>query len=123
MIKKTLTLALVLGMMLAIIMPGASAIALDSGAESGFKKGISNSGGTSSSDIAGSIQDIINLLLFLAGIIAVIVIVISGLRYVLSDGDSGQASKAKNTLVYALIGLVVAVMSYAMVNFILGNLH
>jgi hypothetical protein len=64
-----------------------------------------------------TIQYIIDLLLFLAGSIAIIVIVIAGLRYVTSSGDPQTASKAKNTIIYAVIGLIIAILSYAIVKF------
>lgn len=67
------------------------------------------------------IQNVIDLLLFLVGIIAVIVIVVSGFRFVTSNGDPQQISKAKDSIIYAVIGIVVAVMAYAIVNFILDN--
>lgn len=72
--------------------------------------------------ISLTIRNIIGILLYVAGIISVIVIVVSGFRYVTSNGDAAAASRAKNGIVYALIGLVIAVMAYAIVNFILSNL-
>lgn len=72
--------------------------------------------------VATSIQNAINILLYFAGIIAVIYVVIGGFRYVVSNGDSGAITKAKNTVIYALIGLAVAVMAYAIVNFVLDNI-
>ena len=70
----------------------------------------------------GIIKQVINILLTVAGIIAVLMVVIGGIRYVTSDGDSNRASQAKNTILYALIGLIVAVSSYAIVNFILDRI-
>ena len=70
----------------------------------------------------GIIKQVINILLTVAGIIAVLMVVIGGIRYVTSDGDSSRASQAKNTILYALIGLIVAVSSYAIVNFVLGRI-
>ena len=49
-------------------------------------------------------------------------IIYGGIQYVISAGDSGKVGKAKNTILYAVIGLVVAVMSYAIVNFVVSNL-
>ena len=54
--------------------------------------------------------------------VAVIFIVIAGLRFVTSNGDANTVSSAKNTIIYAVIGIVVAVMAYAIVNFILFNI-
>ena len=69
-----------------------------------------------------TIKTIIDTLLFITGMVAVIMIVIGGLRYVTSNGDSNQASQAKNTILYAVIGLVVAIMAYAIVNFVVTNI-
>ena len=44
--------------------------------------------------------------------------IIGGIRYVISNGDSSQITSAKNTIMYAVIGLVVALLAYAIVNFI-----
>lgn len=96
--------------------------ALDQKAESGFNKGINEAGGTNAGDLLSLIKNVINTLLFVAGIAAVIIMIVSGFRYVTSDGDSNAANKAKNTIIYASIGLVVSVMSYAIVNFILDQL-
>lgn len=72
--------------------------------------------------VGKSIQNIINILLYIAGVIAVIYVVIAGYRYVFSNGDSGSITKAKNTLIYALVGLAMAILAYAIVNFILDNI-
>ena len=75
-----------------------------------------------SGDLAGTIKSVINILLFITGMVAVLFIVIGGLRYVTSNGDQNATSSAKNTILYAVIGLVVAIMAYAIVNFVLENL-
>jgi multisubunit Na+/H+ antiporter MnhB subunit len=64
---------------------------------------------------------IINLLLTALGIIAVIMIIIGGIRYTTSQGDSAGLTNAKNTIVYAVVGLVVAILSYAIVNFVVDR--
>ena len=66
------------------------------------------------------VTDLIGLLLFAIGIIAVIMIIIGGIRYVTSNGDSSQVTSAKNTILYAVVGLVVALLAYAIVNFVIG---
>ena len=50
-----------------------------------------------------------------------IVLIIGGIRYVISSGDSGQVQSAKNTILYAVVGLVVVIMAYAIVNFVVTN--
>lgn len=66
------------------------------------------------------IKSIINTLLYVLGAIAIIMIVVGGIRYTLSGGDSSSIKGAKDTVLYSVIGLVVAVASYAIVNFVLG---
>ena len=70
----------------------------------------------------GTWTNIINTMIFVIGSIAVLMIVIGGLRYVLSGGDTGATKGAKDTILYAVIGLVVATMAYAIVNFVVSNL-
>lgn len=67
---------------------------------------------------AALIADIVNVLLFVIGAIAVIMIIIGGLLYATSAGDAGNITKAKNTIMYAVVGLVVAFLAYAIVNFV-----
>jgi hypothetical protein len=70
---------------------------------------------------AGIFTTVTNVLLFVVGAISVIMIVIGGLRYVLSGGDSSNVTTAKNTILYAIVGLVVAMLAYAIVNFVLES--
>ena len=81
-----------------------------------------NDAGNSADDFTKLIKSIINILLFLVGAIAVVMIIIGGLRYVISGGDQGQITGAKNTILYAVIGLVVAILAYAIVNWVIGAL-
>ena len=66
------------------------------------------------------IQNIISTLFFALGAISVIVIIVGGIKYATADGDSGKISSAKNTILYAVVGLVVAILAYAIVNFVIG---
>lgn len=68
------------------------------------------------------IKNIINLLIYLIGIISVIMIVVGGLKYTTSQGDQSGLTSAKNTILYAIVGLVVAVLSFSIVNFVIGKL-
>ena len=58
-------------------------------------------------------------MLFIIGVLSVIMIIYGGIIYVISAGDSGRVSKAKNTIMYAIVGLVVALLAYAIVNFVI----
>lgn len=64
-------------------------------------------------------KNIINTMLYIVGIGAVIMIIYGGIIYVISAGDSGRVSKAKNTIMYAIVGLIVALLAYAIVNFVI----
>ena len=64
---------------------------------------------------------IINTILYILGIAAVIMIVIGGFRYVVSNGDSASITAAKNTIFYAVIGLVVAILAFTIVNFVVSK--
>ncbi len=68
----------------------------------------------------GVFAKITNIMLFIVGAISVIMIIIGGLRYVLSGGDSANVSAAKNTILYAIVGIIVSLLAYAAVNFVTG---
>lgn len=69
----------------------------------------------------GIFRTITNVLLFLIGAISVIMLIIGGIRYVVSGGDSTAVQNAKNTILYAIVGVVVAILAYAVVNFVIGS--
>ena len=66
------------------------------------------------------IKTVVNLLLYAIGIISVIVIIIGGIRYTTSGGDANGIKSAKDTILYAVVGLIVAMLAYAIVNFVVG---
>ena len=66
-------------------------------------------------------KTITNVLLFLIGAVSVIMLIVGGLRYVLSNGDSTAVTNAKNTILYAVIGIIVALLAYAIVNFVISS--
>ena len=63
---------------------------------------------------------IINLMLFIVGVLAIFMMIYGGIRYVLSGGDNGKVKDAKNTILYAIVGLVVAILGYAIVNWVVS---
>jgi hypothetical protein len=65
-------------------------------------------------------KTITNVLLFIIGAVSVIMLVIGGIRYTISAGDSSAVTGAKNTILYAIVGIVVALLAYAVVNFVIG---
>jgi hypothetical protein len=63
-------------------------------------------------------QTIVSTMLLILGILAVIMIIYSGIKYVISAGDASKIKSAKDTLTYSIVGLIVAVLAYAIVNFV-----
>ena len=66
-------------------------------------------------------QDVIRIFSYVVGIISVIMVIVGGFQYVTSGGDSGKVTTAKNTIMYALIGIVIVALSQIMVNFVLAK--
>ena len=64
---------------------------------------------------------VVNLMLFLIGAICVIMLIWGGIRYTTSAGNSSAVTSAKNTIMYALIGLVIAFLAFAIVNWVLSD--
>ena len=69
-----------------------------------------------------TVQLIINMVIFLVGLIAVVMVIIGGIQYSTSQGDSAKVKKAKDTIMYGIIGLVVAILAFAIVNFVLTSI-
>ena len=79
-----------------------------------------NSGnGTSLNSV---VKAIINVLSIVIGIVAVIMIMVGGFRYITSGGDSNNITSAKNTILYAIVGLVVVALAQALVQFVLNKI-
>lgn len=75
----------------------------------------------SKSSVTDYIETAINIFSIVVGIIAVVMIIIGGVKYITSGGDSGNVTGAKNTILYAIIGLVVVALSQLIVRFVLSS--
>lgn len=71
---------------------------------------------------SGAISTILGIAFGALGALALLMIVISGLRYILAAGDPQKVSKAKNGLIYSLVGLAIAIAAESIVAFVVGNL-
>lgn len=108
---------------LASVYPLAQTPAAHASTVSEIRKGSDKTKATGSvSDVIPTIKTIINIILFLIGAIAVIVIIVAGFRFVVAGGDSNSVGQAKNTIIYALVGLIVAFAAFAIVNFVAEQL-
>ncbi|MFZ1801874.1 MAG: hypothetical protein WAW62_04255 [Candidatus Saccharimonas aalborgensis] len=84
--------------------------------------GANTAGGSGQNgDLGGLIKTVVNTLLYVLGATAVLMIVIGGIRYVTSQGDAAHIKAAKDTILYSVIGLIVAILAYALVNFVVTN--
>lgn len=74
----------------------------------------------SKSDNAGTlIGKVVSTLLFIVGMLSVVMIIFGGILYTTSAGDAGRVARAKNTVMYAIVGLVVSLLAYAIVHWVL----
>lgn len=78
--------------------------------------------GKNGGNLPDVVVSILNAVIAIAGIIAVIFVIVGGVQYMTSSGDPGKTKKAKDTILYAVIGLVVCVLSFAIVNFVIANI-
>lgn len=66
-------------------------------------------------------QKVVNLFSIIVGVVAVIMIIYGGFRYITSGGESGSVGNAKNTLIYAIVGLIIVALAQFIVHFVLTN--
>lgn len=117
-LKLVLPMILMAGLVALAVVPEVSALTLQEGAEAAKCDGCP-------SDLfgeTGAFRQITNTILYIVGVVAVIMLIIGGIRYVISGGDAKKVTDAKNTVLYAIIGLVIAVFAYAIVNFVITSL-
>jgi len=132
------TMGIVLGVSALSLQPAGAAQPADGGPSGGSNPNAAQqaacegSGGTwvsntcstpgSSRTLMSTIRQIVDILVFIIGAVAVLMIIIAGLRYVFAQGDNAAITAAKNTILYAIVGIVVATAAYGIVNFVLAGL-
>lgn len=79
-------------------------------------------GSDNKTDLMGTLTVVINVILAVVGFVAVIMIIMGGISFITSQGDSSKVTKARNTILYGVVGLVVALLAFAIVNFVLSNI-
>ena len=100
------------------------AIAADCGtAAQCMQSGADIAGNGSSNKVSANvlIKRIVNVLLFVLGAVSVIMIIFGGIKYTTSNGDQNKVVSAKNTIVYSVVGVIVALLAYAIVNFVISS--
>ena len=74
-------------------------------------------------DLTDTVLEIIRVIVGMLGIVAVVFIIIGGVGYMTSSGDSGKVKKAKDTILYAVIGLIICALAFAIVNFAISTIN
>ena len=122
-IAQSMLLVPLLALGVSAIVPAAP---VDAAFEQSITDGVNSAQGTDQPaglfTEGGIFQTVVNVLLFLVGAIAVIMLVIGGIRYVVSGGDQSAVTGAKNTIMYAIVGIIVAILAYAAVSFVTTSL-
>lgn len=138
MISKIKSYFVTLSLALALFMPATLPMAVayaDSGCTGGTADNIASgangalgsqgdvdcSSQTGTSDIGTIAHNIVNVFSFIVGAVSVIMIIYGGFRYVTSGGESGAVGNAKNTLIYAIVGLVIVALAQLIVHYVLGQ--
>ncbi len=78
--------------------------------------------GNGDDTLVANITAILNAVIAVLGLVCVVVMIIGGINYMTSSGDAGKVKKAKDTILYGLIGLIVCVLAFALVNFVIANI-
>lgn len=119
------TLGIYLGIIASVIL-SAAIISLPTLAwgEGGYSEGVEIARGTgvptNLADGDGSlVKRIINTLLLAIAVVSVVMLIIGGFRYVISGGQKESVTAAKNTILYAIVGLLIAIFAYAIVKFVI----
>lgn len=73
-------------------------------------------------NLMATLTVIVNVIVGVVAFVAVVMIVIGGISFVTSQGDTSRVAKARNTILYGVVGLVVALLAYAIVNFVLSSI-
>jgi cytochrome bd-type quinol oxidase subunit 2 len=124
--KAALILVLALGLLGPVFSPPASAGLFDN-AKSEACKGAqltddpvgANCGEDDAEKIGFTIDKVINLISIVVGILSVIMLIISGIRFITANGDSNNITSARNTFIYALVGLIIVAFAQLIVKLVL----
>lgn len=81
----------------------------------------SNCNTDSSGGVSHLISVVINILSIIVGFIAVIMLIVGGLKFITSAGDANNAASARNTIIYALVGVVIVALAQALVHFVIAK--
>ena len=119
--KKTIRTAFAGLLLVPVLALGVSAVATVGDVSAQINLAPVNTG--TPTDLNDVFKTIINVLLFIIGAVSVIMLIYGGIRYTTSGGNANSVTAAKNTIMYAIVGLVIAIFAFAIVNFVVDRLN
>ncbi|HUD10649.1 MAG TPA: hypothetical protein VMR28_03190 [Candidatus Saccharimonadales bacterium] len=124
-----LTVILVAAVFIVSLLSARPALALfgQGGAQAQACAGINANGNavcdqTVNTSLGSLIATVINILSLIVGVASIIMVIVGGFRFIISGGDSTATASARNTVIYALVGLTIAILAQVLVHFVLGRL-
>jgi uncharacterized membrane protein YjfL (UPF0719 family) len=112
-ILKTLGLGITIGVVLSVVPITSSSVSAQ--ISSGLN--MASTDELKKQSVDSLAPSVVNILLWAVGLISVVMIIFGGFRYIISNGDSTKVTAAKNTVMYAVVGLVIAIFSFAIIQF------
>ncbi len=94
---------------------------LNCGANLSFEENCNSDNTTAGTEVNTIVENVINIISLVVGVVAVVMIIVGGLRYITSGGESGSVTGAKNTIMYAIVGLIVVAMAQLIVRFVVNR--
>ena len=119
--RFVLALVMMMAVGIGVLAPNASAVSCPTGSIRGSADSLAECNIESDGSLWPTVQTIINVVLGIVAVIAVIMIIIGGIEYTVSRGDATKTKKGRDTIIYSVIGLVIALLSFAIVNFVLSE--
>ena len=117
---KNIAASLAVAVLLAVgtvglVGPSTSALDVQQGADAAHA-------GSTPGDLNTVISTIVDVLLYVIGILSVIMLIVGGIRYTVSNGAQDKVTTARNTIMYSIVGLIIAFLAYAIVHWVIGRL-
>lgn len=123
--KRIITkVAVILGLVAPMYIPATASALFDTAKQqascgAALEENTTNCDNKSDVKVGSTIESVINILSYVVGIIAVIMLIIGGIKFVTSQGDSSSTNSARNTVIYAVVGIIVVVLAQAIVRFVI----
>jgi hypothetical protein len=121
---RSIKFKLLVGMALVVSLLAFTALPAAAQSRAAVCEGVAAAGGNcggGSGAVNNAIRQVINVLSSIVGVVAVVMIIVAGFKYVTSSGDSANVQGAKNTLLFAIVGLVVVALAQVIVRFVLDR--